>query len=54
MGPPLSRSRSGADPEAKLYVNDYNVETDGPKVRALYELVTSLKAAGAPIDGVGL
>ena len=43
-----------ADPDAKLYVNDYNVETAGPKTRALYDLVASLKAAGAPIDGVGL
>jgi len=43
-----------ADPEAKLYVNDYNVETDDPKMRALYDLVASLKRAGAPIDGVGL
>ena len=41
-------------PSAKLYVNDYNVETDGPKMRALYNLVASLKRAGAPIDGVGL
>ncbi len=43
-----------ADPEAKLYVNDYNVETEGPKMRALYDLVASLKRAGAPIDGGGL
>jgi len=27
-----------ADPAAKLYLNDYNVETDGPKMRALYDL----------------
>jgi endo-1,4-beta-xylanase len=49
----LSAARA-ADPEAKLYVNDYDVETDGPKQRALFDLVASLKAAGAPIDGVGL
>lgn len=48
------RAARAADPDAKLYVNDYNVETDGPKMRALLALVTSLKAAGAPIDGVGL
>ena len=47
------RAARAADPKAKLYINEYNVETDGPKMRALYELVTSLKAAGAPIDGVG-
>jgi endo-1,4-beta-xylanase len=43
-----------ADPSAKLYINDYNVETTGPKMRALYDLVASLRRAGAPIDGVGL
>ena len=48
------KAAHAADPDAKLYINDYNVETDGPKMRALYDLVASLKAAGAPIDGVGL
>lgn len=43
-----------ADPDAKLYINDYNVEAAGPKMRALYDLAASLKRAGAPIDGVGL
>ncbi|HME86678.1 MAG TPA: endo-1,4-beta-xylanase [Roseiarcus sp.] len=48
------KAARAADPAARLYVNDYNVETDGPKMRALYDLVASLKRAGAPIDGVGL
>ena len=48
------KAARAADPGAKLYVNDYNVETDGPKMRALCDLVASLKRAGAPIDGVGL
>ena len=48
------KAARAADPNAKLYINDYNVETDGPKMRALYDLVASLKAAGAPTDGVGL
>ena len=48
------KAARAADPEAKLYVNDYNVETEGPKMRALYDLIASLKRAGAPIDGVGL
>jgi endo-1,4-beta-xylanase len=48
------KAARAADPAAKLYINDYNVETDGPKMRALYDLVASLKHAGAPIDGVGL
>jgi endo-1,4-beta-xylanase len=48
------KAARAADPGAKLYVNDYNVETEGLKMRALYDLVASLKRAGAPIDGVGL
>jgi endo-1,4-beta-xylanase len=48
------RAAREADPDAKLYINDYNVETAGPKMRALYDLVASLRRAGAPIDGVGL
>jgi endo-1,4-beta-xylanase len=43
-----------ADPEAKLYINDYNVEAAGPKMQAMYDLVASLKRDGIPIDGVGL
>ncbi|MBV8440571.1 MAG: endo-1,4-beta-xylanase [Hyphomicrobiales bacterium] len=48
------KAARAADPAAKLYLNDYNVETSGPKMRALYDLVASLKRAGAPVDGVGL
>ena len=48
------KAAHAADPRAKLYVNDYDVETDGPKMRALYNLVASLKRSGVPIDGVGL
>ncbi|WP_328749752.1 endo-1,4-beta-xylanase [Streptomyces sp. NBC_00285] len=43
-----------ADPAAKLYINDYNVEGVNAKSTALYNLVKSLKAQGVPIDGVGL
>jgi endo-1,4-beta-xylanase len=43
-----------ADPHAKLYVNDYNIEGIGPKSDAYYNLVKSLKARHVPIDGVGV
>lgn len=43
-----------ADPAAKLYINDYNVEGVNAKSTALYNLVKSLKERGVPIDGVGL
>ncbi|KAK7690461.1 hypothetical protein QCA50_005559 [Cerrena zonata] len=44
----------GADPNAKLYINDYNVEGPGAKSTALQNLVKQLKAANVPLDGVGL
>jgi endo-1,4-beta-xylanase len=42
-----------ADPEAKLFYNDFNSDGINPKSTAIYELVKSLKASGVPIDGVG-
>ncbi|WP_329215351.1 endo-1,4-beta-xylanase [Streptomyces sp. NBC_01485] len=43
-----------ADPKAKLYLNDYNIEAVGPKSDAYYGLAKELKAQGVPLDGVGL
>jgi endo-1,4-beta-xylanase len=40
------------DPEAKLYINDYNT-TDLPKRAFLYKLVRDLRGHGVPVDGVG-
>ena len=48
------KAARAADPDAKLYINDYRVETAGPKTHALHDLVASLKRDGVPIDGVGL
>jgi len=42
-----------ADPDAKLYCNDYNTERPEKRER-VYKLLKSLKDKGAPIDGVGL
>ncbi|HWS39302.1 MAG TPA: endo-1,4-beta-xylanase [Actinoplanes sp.] len=42
-----------ADPEAKLYLNEFGAEADGPRWDALYDLVVRLKERGVPIDGVG-
>ncbi|GLY82129.1 endo-1,4-beta-xylanase [Actinoallomurus iriomotensis] len=47
------RAARAADPNAKLYINDYNTEGSGAKSDAMYNLVKSLKAQGVPIDGVG-
>ena len=47
------RTAHAADPNAKLYLNDYNIEGTGAKSNAMYSLVQSLKSQGVPIDGVG-
>ncbi|SFK37551.1 endo-1,4-beta-xylanase [Streptomyces pini] len=40
-----------ADPEAKLFFNDYNVESDNAKSDAYYELSQELLAQGVPVHG---
>jgi endo-1,4-beta-xylanase len=42
-----------ADPDVQLYYNDYNIELDGKRERAL-RLIREIKAAGLRIDGVGI
>lgn len=42
-----------ADPGARLYVNDYNLEPLGPKSDAMYVLVQDLMKRQIPIHGVG-
>ena len=49
----IFRWARAADPRAKLYINDYEIEYDTPKRAALYALVRDLRARGVPIDGVG-
>jgi len=45
---------AAADPSAKLYYNDYNIEFAGAKATAAQTIVTNLQSAGLRIDGVGL
>ncbi|KAK1753670.1 glycoside hydrolase superfamily [Echria macrotheca] len=42
-----------ADPNAKLYYNDYNLEYNQAKTNKVYDLVKIIQNAGAPIEGVG-
>lgn len=48
------RTAAKYDPFAKLYYNDYNIETIGAKSDAAAAIVTGLKKNGVKIDGVGL
>ncbi|KAG6816836.1 hypothetical protein H0H87_002485 [Tephrocybe sp. NHM501043] len=48
------RAARKADPKAKLYINDYNIDGTGPKSTAVINLVKDLKKKKVPIDGVGL
>ncbi|CAK7203725.1 Endo-1,4-beta-xylanase 5 [Sporothrix eucalyptigena] len=42
-----------ADPNAKLYYNDFNLELNGNKTAAALNIVGLVRRAGARIDGVG-
>jgi endo-1,4-beta-xylanase len=48
------RAARAADPDVKLYYNDYNIEGINAKSDAVYNLVRSLRQQGVPIDGVGM
>ncbi|MEV0457125.1 endo-1,4-beta-xylanase [Catellatospora methionotrophica] len=47
------RYARAADPDAKLCINDYNVEGINAKSTAMYNLVQSLRAQNVPVDCVG-
>jgi endo-1,4-beta-xylanase len=47
------RDAHTADPKAKLFYNDYNIEFPGAKADAVFTMVSQLKHDGVPIDGVG-
>lgn len=47
------RMANSADSRAKLFYNDYGIETQNPKSDAVYALVRKLLRHHVPIDGVG-
>ena len=47
------RTAHAADPNAKLYYNDYNLDTPA-KREAVYHMVAELRAKGVPIHGIGM
>jgi len=48
------RTAHEADPEARLIINDYNLESSDAKADTMNELVRRLLADGVPVHGVGL
>ena len=48
------RAANAADPNALLYLNEFNADTPGPRQQAVRNLVADFVARGVPIDGVGL
>jgi len=47
------KTAHAADPNAKLYLNDYNIEGMNAKSNAMFSLAQSLLAQGAPLNGIG-
>lgn len=47
------RWANAADPAAKLFINDYNLESDSRKLDSVIKIVNELKAANVPIHGIG-
>jgi endo-1,4-beta-xylanase len=47
------KTAHAADPNAKLYINDYNIEGMNAKSNAMFSLAQSLLAQGAPLNGIG-
>lgn len=43
-----------ADPDARLFLNDFDMESPGPKVDAYLALVADLQAQGVPVHGMGI
>ncbi|KAH9924428.1 glycoside hydrolase superfamily [Fomitopsis serialis] len=43
-----------ADPNVKLYINEYNIEYVGTKSTAMQNLIKQLQSEGVPLSGVGM
>lgn len=44
---------AAADPNALLFINDYNLETSAAKLDSLIAYVNEIRAKGARVDGIG-
>ncbi len=54
FGPRVSRRVQALDPKAKLFYNDYAIEWDNQRQRGVLDLLQGWRAAGVPLDGVGI
>ena len=48
------RTAHEADPDARLIINDYSLETNTNKAITMYNMVKTMLEEGVPVDGVGL
>jgi endo-1,4-beta-xylanase len=48
------RTAHAADPNAKLYLNDFNIEGENAKSNAMFSLAQQLLSQGVPLGGIGL
>lgn len=48
------RAARAADPTAKLYINDFNIDGLNAKSNAMFALAQSLLQQGVPLDGIGI
>jgi endo-1,4-beta-xylanase len=47
------RTAHAADPNAKLYLNDFNIEGTNTKSNAMFNLAQQLLSQGVPLNGIG-
>jgi len=47
------RKAHTADPNAQLYLNDFNIEGENAKSNGMFSLAQSLLAQGVPLNGIG-
>jgi endo-1,4-beta-xylanase len=47
------KTAHAADPNAKLYLNDYNIEGVNAKSNSMFNLAQSLLSQGVPLNGIG-
>jgi endo-1,4-beta-xylanase len=47
------RAARAADPDAKLFINEYGLEADGDRWQRLLSLIRQLQVQNVPLDGIG-